>query len=255
MSVHHKFIKTDFGNGFQTHNAILNTTPYKPEVLIVGTFNPDTPNANFADFFYGRNYFWPGLKNLFNNNVDLLDRRMPPNGMPIHDLNPTIEEIFSLCDHFKLAFADLIIEVLHECNDEYNLLPNDNVEFQGNIYNLIQDSNQNGIQGLAQLNQIGQVHWNTQNIIKYLCNNPQINDIFLTRQPNGVWEAQWDMIINHDCMIGRNCTNIFTPSGQGLPGQPRMTALLHHWIHNNADNFGNLNHAWLQDKGVYTNNF
>ncbi len=53
MSIQHKFYQTSFGNGFETHNAILDITPYKPEVMIVGTFNPDTPNANYADFFYG----------------------------------------------------------------------------------------------------------------------------------------------------------------------------------------------------------
>ena len=68
MSIKHKFYQTSFGNGFETHNAILDITPYKPELMIVGTFNPDTPNTNYADFFYGRNFFWTAFKNLFNHN-------------------------------------------------------------------------------------------------------------------------------------------------------------------------------------------
>ena len=50
MSIQYKFYQTNFGNGFQTHNAILDITPYKPEVIVVGSFNPNTP-SNFADFF------------------------------------------------------------------------------------------------------------------------------------------------------------------------------------------------------------
>jgi hypothetical protein len=69
MPIRHKFYQTNFGNGYATHNAILDTTPYKPEVMIVGTFNPDTPNNNFADFFYGRNFFWTAFKNLFVHNA------------------------------------------------------------------------------------------------------------------------------------------------------------------------------------------
>jgi len=51
MPVNHRFLEHDFGNGFQTHNAILDKTPYEPEVLFVGTFNPDVP-TNPSDFFY-----------------------------------------------------------------------------------------------------------------------------------------------------------------------------------------------------------
>ena len=89
-SIKHKFIETKFNEEFQTHNGVLDKTPYKPEVMIIGTFNPNTPNSNFADFFYGRNYFWPALKNLSENKIAYFKSRMPKRGIIKEPLNPTI---------------------------------------------------------------------------------------------------------------------------------------------------------------------
>lgn len=256
MPIQHKFYQTNFGNGFETHNAILDVTPYKPEVMFVGTFNPDTPNANFADFFYGRNFFWTAFKNLFiHNAVVIPNRRMPPNGIPPAILNPTLQEIFDLCRKLKLTFSDLVLEVLHNNSPVYQLLPNDNVIFNGVEYNLIQDGQNGNVGGLQQLNAFGQVNWNTQNIITYLCDNPQIKTIYFTRRPTGIWAAQWNQIINHNCMTGRFTTNIFTPSGAGAPVNRSMIRLLNHWIHNNNPNFGRLDNIWLANNGVNINNF
>lgn len=256
MAVQHKFIQKNFDYGFETHNAILDVTPYEPEVMIIGTFNPNTPNANFADFFYGRNYFWPAFKNLFvHNNVVLLKTRMPRRGVPPAILNPTFTEIFELCNCTKLTFSDLVLEVLHYNNPNYQLLQNDNVILSGVEYNLIQDGQKDNVGGLQQLSNINQVHWNTQNTIDYLCKNPQITTIYFTRQPTGIWATQWNLIVNHPCMQDRNFSNIFTPSGQSLNGTPRMSSLLNHWVHNNNTNFGHLDNNWLRRCGVNPNNF
>ncbi len=256
MSIQHKFYQTNFGNGFETHNAILDITPYKPEIMIVGTFNPDTHNANFADFFYGRNFFWPAFKNLFiHNAVVIPNRRMPPNGIPPAILNPTLQEIFDLNRKLKLTFSDIVLEVLHNNNPAYQIIPNDNVIFNGVEYNLIQDGQKGNVGGLQQLYALGQVNWNTQNIINYLCENPQIKMIYFTRRPTVIWAAQWNLIINHNCMAGRLTTNIFTPSGAGSPVNRSMTRLLKHWIHNNNPNFGRLDNNWLIRNNVDLNNF
>lgn len=256
MSIQHKFYQTNFGNGFQTHNAILDTTPYRPEVIVVGTFNPNTPNDNFADFFYGRNYFWTAFKNLFvNNGIQLTQTRMPRRGAPPAVLNPTLPEILELCIKLKLTFADLIFEVLNNNNPNYQTRQNDNVIFNGAEYNLIQDGQKGIVGGLQQLNTLGQVNWNTQNIINFLCNNPQITTIYFTRQPTGIWAEQWNLIINHNCMAGRLKTNLFTPSGLSLKGKPRMNALLKHWVHNTEPNFGKLDNNWLTNNGVTIQNF
>jgi hypothetical protein len=256
MPIQHKFQHRNFGNGFQSNNAILDILPYKPEILIIGTFNPDTPNANFADFFYGRNFFWTAFKNLFSyNQVRLKNTRMPTRGIPASILNPTLPEILQFCRELKLTFADLINEVLQQNNPNYELLQNDNILFNGCEYNLIQDGQLRNIGGLQQLNVLGQVSWNTNNIINYLCENPQIKTIYLTRQPTGVWEKQWRIISSHSCMSGRQMTNIFTPSGQSLKGKPRMNVLINHWVHNNTENFGRIDNDWLIENGVNINNF
>lgn len=250
MPILHKFYDTNWGNDFATHNAILDTIPYEPEVMFIGTFNPDIPNA-IADFFYGRNYFWPAIKNLFiHNNVNLLSRRMLPIGDPPAILDPTLDQVFALCTRLKFTFADMISGVLHHNNPQYKFLANDHVLFNNNEYNLIQDGRNRNIWGLAQLNAMGQVNWNTQNIIKYLCEHSTIKQIYLTRQPNGIWAIPWNTIINHLCVKGRNNTNIYTPAGSGLVGVPRMTVLLHHWVHYIGQRFGRLNNAWLQANEV-----
>lgn len=256
MSVKHKFYHNSWGNGFETHNAILDITPYNPEVMIVGTFNPDTPNSNFADFFYGRNYFWTAFKNLFIHNAIVLQkRRMPTNGFQIENLNPTLQEIFELCSKLKLTFSDIVLEVMHNNNPIYQSLPNDNIIINGIEYNLIQDGLNSNIGGLQQLNALGQLNWNTNNIINYLCNNPQIKTIYFTRQPKGIWAEQWNLIVNHKSIKERLTTNIFTPSGLGLKGKPRMKSLLNHWVHNIEPNFGKIDNNWLIDKGVLIQNF
>lgn len=254
MPVPHKFLDDNWNNGFRTENAILKTELYKPNVLILGTYNPATPNANFADFFYGRNWFWTAFKNLANGNFDMQNRRMPSNGIPQFPLNPTIDEIFNLCILFKFSFADLISNVLVNQN-EINFLPNDNVIINGNEYNLILDNANNGINGLAELNQIGEVEWNTENIIKHLCENPQIEEIYFTRQPTGIWLNQLNLIKNSPCAKNRNYRVIYTPSASNLHGVPRMNALINHWLFNNTPNYNTLNHDWLINCGVNINNF
>jgi hypothetical protein len=257
MPVRHKFYQTNFGSGYETHNSILDITPtYKPEALIVGTFNPDTPHANYADFFYGRNYLWTAFENLFvHNDIVLTSRRMPQRGRPPVILNPSLEGIFEICLQLKLTFCDLIQEVLHRDNPVYHILPNDNIIYEGMEFNLIQDGRVNGINGLQQLNVLNQVHWNVNNIIDYLSQNEQIRTIYFTRQPTGIWGLQWYQIANNEAMRDREFINIITPSGQGRPVYHSMQRLLRHWVHNEDPNFGKLNNAWLVEHGVTLSHF
>lgn len=254
MPVQHKFLNHNWDNEFWTENAILKTDKYKPQVLFIGTNNPNTPNANFADFFYGRNWFWTAFKNLANGNYELQNRRMPSNGWPQFPLNPTIEEVFKLCENFKFSFADLNSNVLINQN-EVNFLPNDNVLLNGIEYNLINDSVRNGISGLSELNNIGEVEWNTDNIIKFLCENPQINEVYLTRQATGIWLDHWNQIKNSECGKGKLFKVIYTPSASRLNGTPRINSLIFHWLFNNTQNYDRLDHDWLTDCGVKIHNF
>lgn len=263
MSITHKFLtippipsNTIWDSRFYTENCILKSDKYKAEIIILGTFNPQTPNSNHADFFYGRNFFWRAFKNMFiYNAVVLQHRRMPQTGAPAAILDPTLNEIFDLCLSLKLTFSDLIVEVFHNGNPQYELTANDNVIFEEKEYNLIQDGKKGNINGLQQLDIAGQINWNTDNIIKYLCDNPQIRSIYFTRRPIGIWAEQWNKIISHESIKGRNFTNIFTPSGQGRPVFHSMNRLLNNWVYNENSNFGCLDKCWLVNNGVDPNNF
>lgn len=254
MPITHKFKEFDFGNGFETTNAILTSTPYKPEVLIIGTFNPNTPNGNFADFFYGRNFFWPAFKNLFiHNQLQITNRRIPNRGKLPDSLNPTLEEIKLLCINLKLSFCDLISQVLYLENPHYQILENDNIVFNQQEFNLIQDGNKNGILGLESLNDINQIQWSTNQIISYLLDNPQIHSIYFTRKPTGIWGQHWNNIINHGQISNRFHTNIYTPSAQGSPVYFSIERLIRHWITNTDPKFGKFNEQWLIENGVNLN--
>jgi hypothetical protein len=80
MRINHKFLTVNqqqnplnWDNRFYTENVILkNVDIYKPEILFLGTFNPELQN-NPANFFYGRNFFWTAFKNLFNEGQIILN--------------------------------------------------------------------------------------------------------------------------------------------------------------------------------------
>src|SRR5436190_9710995 len=202
MAVSHKFTNHDFNNGFQTHNAILDVTPYDPEVLIVGTFNPDTvPNAN-SDFYYSRNYFWPALNNLLGDGRPWLPRRRDDGGNL-----PSIEEIFNICHEFALSFGDLISGVLH-ANDPLYELQGNKVLYQDAWYDLINDG------ALGRLHALGQVNWTTNHILDYIAAHPTITTIYLTRVPVGIWLPAWSEINLSPLTAHAHKTNIYTPSGQ-----------------------------------------
>jgi len=133
MAVSHKFIQTNFGNGFSTNHAILNTTLIQPKILFLGTFNPDTAdNVNVADFYYGLNWFWPGLFNIIiHNNLHYSRQRKFQN-----PLDPPRQSILKFCEDYHITFADLIEKVLHADNIQYEL--NGNIALIGDEkYDLI----------------------------------------------------------------------------------------------------------------------
>ena len=52
----------------------LERLDFIPETLIVGTFNPDWPEGNYAAWFYGRtgnNYFWDVLPRMYQPDLNL----------------------------------------------------------------------------------------------------------------------------------------------------------------------------------------
>lgn len=85
----------------------LSYIDYNPEILIVGTFNPSWPEANYSKWFYGRtdaNYFWDVLPRMFEGESLLTAK---PN------------EWRAFCKRNKIALTDLIKEIT--CFDKENL--------------------------------------------------------------------------------------------------------------------------------------
>jgi hypothetical protein len=245
MPVLHRFLQSNFGNGFETNNAVLKT-PYGPEVMFIGTFNPDIP-TNPADFFYGRNYFWPAFKNLSNNNIQLSRRRMPTRGAAPAILNPTLPEVFQLCMRFSLTFSDLIQETLLDVDD-------------------VQDMQLNILVGN------GNAIMNDGEIARYIIATPSIKRVYFTRKfgndINHIW-AHWLALqqqVQHARPNEVAFGSVVTPSGQGITNviPTRMATILRYWTWANHPNYLHaaayplhqqngyihLDHGWLADKGV-----
>ena len=114
MPYNHRFRETQFSNEISSTSAILSTTPYLPEVLIVGSFNPEDDGCNrqnHADFFYGRSYFWPAISRIMNSGLD--NPPSPGAQRTPENLEPSFNNILLLCKHFKLSFADIYIFILN----------------------------------------------------------------------------------------------------------------------------------------------
>lgn len=265
MPVRHKFENKPpdepaiaWPQGFSTTNAIICTTLYAPEVIVIGSFNHGWPWNN-ADFFYGRDmYMWTVMANLYLNNGNVLTaRRNPPPGNNI----PSLNQIFEICRRGKLCFADVVlgtnavIPVVVNVVAQYVLV---NGIYKWNDY---KDGH---------LNYMGNLGWlddNVQNIIQFVQNTPSIKHIYFTFATGGTWlvglkNAIIDAFPNHQ--VG----SIYTPTGMGLANLPgyhnKPFSLAHHWVWNNAGhplspvnnpNYIHLDHAWLIRNGVNPNNF
>ena len=101
----------DWDERFYTQNTILRRVDgVLPTTLVIGTFNPDLP-LNQADFFYGRNYFWSALDNIFNRDPqDFLASKRITNAAT----NVDLETIFEICDSKRLCFTDLISSIFSD---------------------------------------------------------------------------------------------------------------------------------------------
>lgn len=265
MSIRHKFENkpTDapgilWPNDFATTNAILSTTPYKPEVIIIGSFNHGW-QWNDADFFYARDmYMWTVMANLFVFNTNQINsRRNPPPGNNI----PSLNQIFDICKKAKLCFADVILGTKHIVPTLTN--PHNQSVLVNNSYNW--NDYKDG--HLNKMGRNGLLDDNVQNIINFINITPTIKHIYFTFATGGEWLVGLkDQIIN--AFPNLQAGSIYTPTGMRLPnfnGFPfRPFSLAHHWVWNNAGhlfspvnnpNYIHLDHTWLTRNGVNPNNF
>lgn len=158
----------------------------KPITLIVGTFNPEWPEKNYAQWFYGRtenNFFWevlPGLYNTENLRDEPVDRWK------------------SFCKDNKIALTDLIAEI--KTADRNN----------ANHYDLIASYSDKNIEE----NFAGENDLVTVDIVRILQENKSIKYVFLTRgaqkQP---WRSLWKPVKEFCKQNGIIVKELLTPSG------------------------------------------
>ena len=256
----HLFLNANWPGGFSTAHGILHLPRgVAPQVLFLGTWNPDrSANPHFngvqADFFYGRNHFWRAFDEFLDPGripPRPAGPRFPPNGNPVPPYDPTLDRILEITGQLHMSFADLVAGLFPNNDEAYDWVDDRRVSWNGQVVNVIRDQAQNGDLGIDALDQEGQILWNTEHIITYLCDNPQIKHIYFTRQRNGIWEREIALIEQSDCMNGRTVTPIFTPAGMGVPAGYRLRAYIkHHWLHNVDPNYGTLDHEWLRDHGI-----
>jgi hypothetical protein len=262
MPIQHRFLKYpgedgnnifNWENGFETHSAILDTIPYEPEVIFIGTFNPEWA-WNQADFFYGRGmYMWPVLANLFLHNQNMI-----ANPRTLINNNPTLPQIFEICKRAKITFADIVRETRDNIRtQEFNAEVLVNNEF---VWNSYKDK---------QLDYMGKKGWledNVEAIVTYINRTPSIKHVYFTFK-TGKWIVRKkNEIINR--LTVEDIGSIISPSGNGLGlpivGYPNPPATMAHtWIWNrlphhqsvNRPGYVTLSHEWLQSKGVNPNQF
>lgn len=253
----HKFQRHDFNNEFQTHDSILDTVPYDPEVIFIGTYNHGW-SWNLSDFYYGRGmYMWTSLGNLFlYNHNHLINQRNFNND------EPTFEQLLEICIKGKIVFAD-IVKGINE-NIEAIERPQNQSVLVNNQY--AWTSYKDG-----PLDYMGEQGWlddNVNAIIKYINDHKTIKHVYFTFKSGNWLVDKLHEIVNGVRGDVRTCS-IFTPTANGFGGQlnppfhERVWGLTHCWVWNglnhnhpiNRLNYGHLNHAWLMDKGVNPNNF
>lgn len=241
----HRFSNKTFNSAFAAENAILNQTPYEPEVLILGTYNPSDEELkggrdNQADFFYGRNYFWPVLHHLANPIQTPFAKRSSSN-------QPSLETVFELCRKFKLTFADLILDAGANQTDFSD-------------------------KRLSQLVKQGITKTNVSNICAFVQNTPSIQFVYFTRSMRS--DPQWHSLrqeINLALPANIQTGYLVSPSGNGLgkrfpdlarsaAGSVTTATLTRYWLWANETHptagllsrpdFAHFDHNWLRSIGV-----
>lgn len=163
---------------------------YKPDTLIVGTFNPEWPAGNQAEWFYGRTHDEYGNQN--NNFWEVLPRLYGHRNL----INDTPEEWKTFCRDKSIAITDLVYTI--------------NDAIQGNPAHEAILRTYGDKEIAEKFNQQVPV-----DIVRILQANPSIQNVYLTRSASGkLWGKLWTPIRKH----AGNHPNIriqplITPSG------------------------------------------
>ena len=218
----HKFANHQFpafkGDTFQTNSTILVPSQYSPIIMFIGTHNDGDIAGNSADFFYGRNYFWPVWRSLLNIpgvvNGPKGRREHNMTEIPLYGVE---NSIYNICKLGMMTFADLVFEVDGNLNNHHD----------------------------EDIPKAGAIRWATDEIIDFLRSTPSIRFVYATRQMENAapWNGQWDKIVNS--MSDRDVTFgcIHTPSGNGAGQGPRREALEQKWLRQ-------ISSAYLYEVGI-----
>jgi hypothetical protein len=253
----HKYQQHNFDNGFQTHNSILDTVNYDPEVIFIGTYNHGW-SWNNSDFYYGRGmYMWTAMANLFiHNSNHLINQRTANNNIP------TRPQIFDICRNGKMVFADIVkgikdnIQAVEQPENESVLVNNQ----------YLWTSYKDG--PLDHMAAQGWLDDNVKAIVKYINETKTIKHIYFTFK-SGAWLVDKLNEICNQIRPNVSYCSIFTPTANGFgrqldaPFQERVWGLTHCWIWNGLNHnipidrptYGHLDHEWLIRNGINPNNF
>lgn len=267
MPLFNKFHEHDFGEGFQTHNSVLDIVPYDPEFLFIGTYNHGW-SWNNSDFFYGRDmYMWPVLGNLFLHNCNYyVSPRTEKN------TQPSLSQLFEICKKGGIVFANLVkglkdsISISEDYQEKY-VLVNDIYKWGSGVFNgmKIGEYSDDHIEYMAKF---GWVDTNIDSILKFVNETKTIKHIYFTFK-SGVWLVDKINSIRNGVRPGIQCCSIFTPTAKGFgklleqPFNKRAWGLTHCWVWNglphrsfiNKPGYGHLDHSWLISKNVNPENF
>lgn len=169
----------------------LDGVDFKPQVLIVGTFNPAWPATNDAGWFYGRtknNCFWDVLPRLYNEKS-------------LRDAEPKDWKLF--CERHAVAITDLISSI--EDADENNA---EHLEWLGGY----SDKN---------IEQRFRVHQFTD-VVGLIEKYDSISRVFLTRRNDqGLWKKAWKPIRDICEIKGVWQSTLLTPSRYACLHKPK----------------------------------
>ncbi|MGN7986222.1 hypothetical protein ACTJKC_02720 [Pedobacter sp. 22226] len=263
----HKYQEHNFGNGFETHNSILDTVPYDPEVIFIGTYNHGW-SWNPSDFFYGRGmYMWTILGNLFLNNGN----HWTAPRTALNDI-PSLETIFNICSKGKIVFADIVKGVNEdvlaiELEGERCVLVDNEYRWESRLIGnkKVGEYSDTHLDNLAAS---GYLDDNVGAINDYINNTKSIKHVYFTFK-SGAWIVEKLNAIRGGIREGVSANPIFSPTGNGFgtnigfPFNERAWSLAHCWVRNGLGHhvdidrpgYGHLDHQWLIEAGVNPDHF
>ena len=172
----------------------LSQLDFEPTTMIVGTFNPEWPASNTAEWFYGRtakNNFWDVLPRLY--------------GMPsLINAGSVVWKQF--CKEQKIALSDLI-----SCIDDADEHNKEHQKIIGGFSDEALAFNFDDIEFVP--------------IVQLLKKHPTIKNVYLTRGiSEAYWRHLWNPVIHYCSLNGLRERRLLTPSGN---------AFYQHGAHNN----------------------